>query len=166
MMEMPSNLPPRVEPAFPIRLLALDIDGTLVGDSLVIGPRTQRAVRAASKRGVAVSLVTGRMVSSAMRFARELDLTAPIVGYQGGLIREIPPTDSTRLGRLLVHTPWRRPSRATSWSGPANTASTRTSTTSSGSSCAPTIRGPTTTRHSWAPARSSSRTSLRPRPTR
>ena len=104
MMEMPSNLPPRVEPAFPIRLLALDIDGTLVGDSLVIGPRTQRAVRAASKRGVAVSLVTGRMVSSAMRFARELDLTAPIVGYQGGLIREIPPTDSTRLGRLLVHT--------------------------------------------------------------
>ena len=40
-----------------------------------------------------------------MRFARELELTAPIVGYQGGLIREIPPPDSTRLGRLLVHTP-------------------------------------------------------------
>ena len=104
-MDLPSNLPPRVEPAFPIRLLALDIDGTLVGDSLVIGPRTRRAVRAASARGVAVSLVTGRMVSSAMRFARELELTAPIVGYQGGLIREIPPPDSTRLGRLLVHTP-------------------------------------------------------------
>ena len=104
-MDTPSNLPPRVEPVFPIRLLALDIDGTLVGDKLVIGPRTRRAVHAASTRGVAVSLVTGRMVSSAMRFARELELTAPIVGYQGGLIREIPPPDSTRLGRLLVHTP-------------------------------------------------------------
>jgi hypothetical protein len=54
---------------------------------------------------VAVSLVTGRMVSSALRFARELQLTAPIVGYQGGLIREIPPAGSTRVGRLLVHTP-------------------------------------------------------------
>jgi hydroxymethylpyrimidine pyrophosphatase-like HAD family hydrolase len=27
------------------------------------------------------------------------------VGYQGGLIREIPPAGSTRVGRLLVHTP-------------------------------------------------------------
>ena len=29
-----------------------------------------------------------------MRFARDLDLTAPVVGYQGGLIREIPPIGS------------------------------------------------------------------------
>ena len=58
---------PGAEPLFPIRLLALDIDGTLVGDDLVIGPRTRAAVGAAMARGVAVSLVTGRMVSSAMR---------------------------------------------------------------------------------------------------
>jgi Cof subfamily protein (haloacid dehalogenase superfamily) len=96
---------PGAEPLFPIRLVALDIDGTLVGDDLVIGPRTRAAVGAAVARGVAVSLVTGRMVSSALRFARELQLTAPIVGYQGGLIREIPPAGSTRVGRLLVHTP-------------------------------------------------------------
>ncbi len=95
----------RPEPRFPIRLLALDIDGTLVGDDLVIGRRTRRAIRAAQERGVVVSLVTGRMVSSAMRFARELGLTAPVVGYQGGLIREMPPPDSDRLGRLLVHSP-------------------------------------------------------------
>jgi Cof subfamily protein (haloacid dehalogenase superfamily) len=56
-------------------------------------------------RGVAVSLVTGRMVSSALRFARELDLTGPIVGYQGGLIREMPQAGTTRVGKLLVHTP-------------------------------------------------------------
>ena len=42
------------------------------------------------ERDVAVSLVTGRMVSSAMRFARELGLTGPVVGYQGGLIRAMP----------------------------------------------------------------------------
>ena len=93
------------EPVFPIRLLALDIDGTLVGDDLVIGPRTRAAIQAAVRRGVSVSLVTGRMVSSAMRFARELGLTAPVVGYQGGLIREMPEPGSTRLGRLLFHRP-------------------------------------------------------------
>ncbi len=92
-------------PLLPIGLIALDIDGTLVGDDLEIGPRTRAAVRAAMKRGVSVSLVTGRMVSSAMRFARELGLTAPVVGYQGGLIRAMPTDGSGRLGKLLVHAP-------------------------------------------------------------
>jgi hydroxymethylpyrimidine pyrophosphatase-like HAD family hydrolase len=40
-----------------------------------------------------------------MRFARELGLTGPIVGYQGGLIRAMPLPDTRRLGRLLMHTP-------------------------------------------------------------
>jgi hypothetical protein len=92
-------------PEFPIRLIALDIDGTLIGDDHDIGPRTLAAVAAAMERGVAVSLITGRMVSSAMRFARVLGLTGPVVGYQGGLIRAMPELDSRRLGRLLLHTP-------------------------------------------------------------
>ena len=100
---MPGIVTP--EPILPIRLIALDIDGTLVADDLVIGPDTRRAIRAARRRGVLVSLITGRMVSSALRFARELDLVAPLVGYQGALIREMPAADSTRPGRLLIHTP-------------------------------------------------------------
>jgi Cof subfamily protein (haloacid dehalogenase superfamily) len=92
-------------PILPVRLVALDIDGTLVGDDLVIGPDTRRAIRAAREREVVVTLVTGRMVSSALRFARELGLDAPLVGYQGGLIRAMPVAGSPRLGRLLVHTP-------------------------------------------------------------
>jgi Cof subfamily protein (haloacid dehalogenase superfamily) len=99
---------PRIQtpdPIVPIRLVALDIDGTLVGDDLIIGQDTRAAIAATRQRGVAVSLVTGRMVSSAMRFARELKLDAPIVGYQGALIRAMPAEGSDRLGRLLVHTP-------------------------------------------------------------
>lgn len=96
---------PMIDPQFPIRLIALDIDGTLVDDALTLGPRTQAAIQAAMERGVAVSLITGRMVSSAMRFARELGLTGPLVGYQGGLIRDMPEFGSQRLGRLLIHTP-------------------------------------------------------------
>jgi len=93
------------DPILPIRLIALDIDGTLIGDDLAIGERTRAAIREASARDVAVSLVTGRMVSSAMRFADVLGLTGPIVGYQGGLIRAMPELGTRRLGKLLVHTP-------------------------------------------------------------
>jgi Cof subfamily protein (haloacid dehalogenase superfamily) len=96
---------PAPDPILPIRLIALDIDGTLIGDDLTIGHRTRAAVRGAVDRDVAVSLVTGRMVSSAMRFADELGLTGPLVGYQGGLIRAMPAAGSRRLGKLLVHTP-------------------------------------------------------------
>jgi Cof subfamily protein (haloacid dehalogenase superfamily) len=96
----------RPDAAFPIRLVALDIDGTLVGEDLVIGPRTLAAVRAAMDHGVHVALVTGRMTTSALRFARALRLVEPIVAYQGALIRALPPAaDDPRLGRILAHRP-------------------------------------------------------------
>jgi hypothetical protein len=85
--------------------VALDIDGTLVGEDLVVGERTRAAIAAATARGVAVSLVTGRMASSALRFARALDLSGPLIAYQGGLARLMPEPGSTRLGRLLWHRP-------------------------------------------------------------
>ncbi len=94
-----------VAPVFPIRLLALDIDGTLVGSDLGLRDRTVDAVRAAVHRGVAVSLVTGRMASSAREFAEILELTEPIVAHQGAVIRAMPERGSQRIGRLLRHTP-------------------------------------------------------------
>jgi len=104
--------------AFPIELLALDIDGTLVGHDLVLGERTIAAVRAARARGVRVSLATGRMASSAMRFVATLGLEDPVVAYQGALIRAMPSRERLRrwqdaandalpppVGRALRHTP-------------------------------------------------------------
>jgi Cof subfamily protein (haloacid dehalogenase superfamily) len=70
-----------------IRLLALDLDGTLIGDDLVISPRVRRAIAAAQERGVTVALATGRMFDSTLAFARELGVTAPLICYQGGLIQ-------------------------------------------------------------------------------
>ena len=100
----PAALPTTPEPEFPIGLIALDIDGTIIGADHEVSERTIAAVRSAMEADVAVSLVTGRMVSSAMRFATELGLTGPIVGYQGGLIRAMPLSER-RLGKLLMHTP-------------------------------------------------------------
>jgi hypothetical protein len=92
-------------PGFPIGLIALDLDGTLVGDDLLLRDRTRTAIRAAIERGVSVSIVTGRMATSALAFARDLGLRDPIVGYQGALIRAMPESGDDRLGRLLLHRP-------------------------------------------------------------
>jgi Cof subfamily protein (haloacid dehalogenase superfamily) len=97
--------PPRPAAALPIRLVALDIDGTLIGEDLLLRDGTVAAIRAARHRGVSVSLVTGRMSTSAIVFARKLGLTEPIVAYQGALIRTLPPDGDERLGRILRHRP-------------------------------------------------------------
>jgi len=93
------------EPLLPIRLIALDIDGTLVGENLVVGPRTRAAVAEATRRGIEVALVTGRMATSAVPFAETLGLTGPIVAQQGALVRCMPAHGSKRPGKLLYHRP-------------------------------------------------------------
>ena len=72
-----------------VSLLALDLDGTLIGDDLVISPAVGEAIAAAHNLGVTVTLATGRMHSFAELFARNLRITAPLISYQGGLIRAL-----------------------------------------------------------------------------
>ncbi|HXL16772.1 MAG TPA: HAD-IIB family hydrolase, partial [Streptosporangiaceae bacterium] len=72
-----------------IRLLAIDLDGTLVNDRLEMDPRDVAAVKAATAAGVTVVLATGRMFKSSLRYAQPLGLTGPIINYQGALVREI-----------------------------------------------------------------------------
>lgn len=69
-----------------IRLVALDLDGTLIGEDLVLRPRVREAVAAAQARGVAVTIVTGRMFAAARPFVRELNVQGPVVCYQGAAI--------------------------------------------------------------------------------
>lgn len=73
----------------PIRLLAIDLDGTLVNDRLELNPRDVAAVRAAAASGVEVVLATGRMFKSSLRYAEPLGLKGPIINYQGAVVREI-----------------------------------------------------------------------------
>ncbi len=69
-----------------IKMIALDIDGTIVNHELEIAPRVQRAVAAALARGIVVTLATGRGPSPTDYFAEQLNLTAPLVCLQGGVI--------------------------------------------------------------------------------
>lgn len=70
-----------------IDLLALDVDGTLIDKEMVISDRVREAVARAQKQGVTVTLATGRMFEATLPFARELDVEAPLICYQGGLIQ-------------------------------------------------------------------------------
>lgn len=71
------------------RLLALDLDGTIVNHDLTISPRVRMAIAAAQRAGVTVTLATGRMFGAAIPFARELHITAPLICYQGAVIQNI-----------------------------------------------------------------------------
>ena len=73
----------------PIRLLAIDLDGTLVNERLELDPRDVAAVKAATAAGVTVVLATGRMFKSSVKYAEPLGLTGPIINYQGAMVREI-----------------------------------------------------------------------------
>ena len=65
----------------PIRLVALDLDGTLVGKDLVIRPRVRDAIARARARGVMVTIVTGRMFAATRPFA--LSLMAQTIPARG-----------------------------------------------------------------------------------
>ena len=68
------------------RLLALDVDGTLVDRSLKLSQRTRRAVARAIDAGVHVTLASGRLLSQVEVFARELGIREPLICNQGALV--------------------------------------------------------------------------------
>jgi Cof subfamily protein (haloacid dehalogenase superfamily) len=74
---------------FTPRVAVLDIDGTMIDVDLVLHPRTRDAVRRAAAV-LPVILATGRMYNSALPWARELQVTLPLVCYQGAMVRELP----------------------------------------------------------------------------
>lgn len=75
-----------------IRLVAFDVDGTLLGRDLAISPKVRAAIARMQDAGVEGCLVTGRMYRATLPFARELDFTAPLICYQGAAVID-PSTD-------------------------------------------------------------------------
>ncbi len=69
-----------------IKLLALDLDGTLLIDMHTISAPTQVAIKAALEHGVYVTIATGREYGITEKFVHQLGLTAPVICFQGGLI--------------------------------------------------------------------------------
>ncbi len=59
-----------------------------MGEDAILSPRVKDAVRRAMDKGVKFTIATGRAFSSTRLFAQELGVNAPLICYQGGLIKE------------------------------------------------------------------------------
>jgi Cof subfamily protein (haloacid dehalogenase superfamily) len=70
------------------RLLAVDIDGTLVNSRDELTPGVRAALREAADAGVKIVLATGRRYSRALPFAEPLGIRAPLVTASGALIKD------------------------------------------------------------------------------
>src|SRR5215471_18880487 len=70
-----------------VRLIALDIDGTLLDSRWQVSEVNRRTIAEAARRGIEVALVTGRRYDFAMPVARELDSPLTMIVSNGALVR-------------------------------------------------------------------------------
>lgn len=82
------------------KLIALDVDGTILTSRRTIAEPTRRAVQRAMREGLRVTLATGRAFPSALSIARQLGLAGtPLVTHDGAYVAD-PVT-----GAVLHHDP-------------------------------------------------------------
>jgi len=98
-----------------IRLVALDLDGTLLTSQNTVSPQTRAAITEAVARGIHVTIATGRRLYAARAVAETLGLSLPLILHGGAVIQEsatgevryedtiAPETARTVLDVLLAH---------------------------------------------------------------
>ncbi len=83
-----------------IRLIALDMDDTLLRPDLTISPACYSLLREAMARGIKVILASGRMYQSVQLYAEQLGLSGmPLITYNGALVR------FAGYGETIFHSP-------------------------------------------------------------
>lgn len=80
------------------KLLATDLDDSLLDDHYSITATDRKAIERAIGAGIRVVLATGRMYRSALPYALELGLDSPLITYQGAYVR-------FPSGNVLYHRP-------------------------------------------------------------
>jgi Cof subfamily protein (haloacid dehalogenase superfamily) len=74
----------------PIKLIALDLDGTIVSEQLEISPRMLGTLQyVIQETDIRVVIATGRMHESAVKFARKIGIREPLITYQGAMIKDL-----------------------------------------------------------------------------
>lgn len=71
----------------PIRLVAIDIDGTLLDPHFQISRRNLEALRAAHESGIEIMLATGRRHDYAIPVVRDLGIPVWLISSNGALVR-------------------------------------------------------------------------------
>ncbi len=71
-----------------VRLIALDVDGTLLTSAGEVAPAVREAISAAVESGVHVTLATGRRLPMAREIAAVLGFRVPLILHGGAVIQE------------------------------------------------------------------------------
>ena len=95
----PVNSPAGYNERMPIKLIAMDIDGTLLSSSGELPEENVRAVTEAAARGIEIVIVTGRRFASARTIADALACDAHVIASNGALIKS--QSGETHWRRLL-----------------------------------------------------------------
>lgn len=83
----------------PLRLIAIDIDGTLLDERSQLPSINRNAVAEAAARGIEVALVTGRRYDFAMPIARQFPCPLTMIVNNGALVKST--AGDTHLVKLL-----------------------------------------------------------------
>src|ERR1700693_4856314 len=83
----------------PVRLIALDIDGTLLDERSQLPAINRNAVAEAAARGIEIALVTGRRYDFATPIARQFPCPLTMIVNNGALVKSS--SGETQLVHLL-----------------------------------------------------------------
>jgi Cof subfamily protein (haloacid dehalogenase superfamily) len=76
----------KLSPLAGVRLVALDLDGTLLPSSKILTDRAVGVLADVRAAGIDVTLATGKGWNHTRRYAEELGLTAPLVALEGAYV--------------------------------------------------------------------------------
>lgn len=69
-----------------IKLIAIDMDGTLLNSKNQLTKRTYEAISQAQDKGVKVVIATGRVLKSALHYSQELNLNSYVSACNGAIV--------------------------------------------------------------------------------
>ena len=69
-------------------MIISDLDDTLLNSDAAISPRTENALRAARALGAEIVFASGRMTRAMRPYATQLDITAPMISFNGGEVSD------------------------------------------------------------------------------
>ena len=78
-----------------IKMLVLDIDGTIFKKDYTATEGVKSTLKNLVKAGIKVVLCTGRMYAATKAIAQELGLCTPVICYQGGLVKNFYENEDT-----------------------------------------------------------------------
>ena len=87
-----------------IKLLALDLDGTLLDSRGQISEQNRQAIRLAEENGVFVTIATGRRFRDARPVGLEIGLNAPLVTHNGALLKYAQNLDTVAYSLISTET--------------------------------------------------------------